>query len=427
MKRALLLLLLLVLMLALAVWFARDGSRVPAGGAPSVVGEFVVADATPAGLDATGDETMGKREGLAPGGAVPATREPTLAIRVVFARTDEPVDGGSGELLYTHPLGTFTSGQVPTQMRSLHLDAHGRCVVSLPAGAHLLSLRIEPLSTIVGARGGFLRRRLELDQDLGSAGGELRIEVESAPELAGRVLDAVTLAPVAGARISLTGREQFLPPAETELDGWFSLGPFGPLPAGIVLAIEHPDYPAASRIVDLHEAAAVEIRLARGFRVSGRIVDGKGTPVGQGRLELHLVRLHGQGDTRALRTKVDTLSDASGEFRFPPVWPPAERRSSSRPSCAPPRPTPGSNSSSDCSKRTWLGSSWWSRARSASACAPSGPTARSRPRARFRSMAMESCCRPWRRPATGVAAWSSSRSVARSRWEPTPPAATTDS
>ncbi len=311
MKRVLIVsLVVLELALVALVWWASTHSSKPTlePGAPSGAEtpapvapvQALDLEAEPAPADARREE----RPALpvaAP--AAPAGSEQRIsAVRglVVFADDGKPVGGGEAYLTCTPATPTgfvpFPSA-VPRDhsvrtKRQVPLAADGSFAFELAPGSQLHFLDVcaadEALDgppTPGNAARRFARKRVGLEERLGSSPREVRIEVQRGIELAGSVVDAGTGRGIPGASVRVRSNAheplQFL----TDPDGSFHLAGYERAELGrpCVLEFAHPDCIPAERTLQEEElapgAAPLRIVLQRGLSVRGTLVDGAGRPL----------------------------------------------------------------------------------------------------------------------------------------------------
>ncbi len=276
---------------------APSGAETPAPVAPV---QALDLEAEPAPADARREE----RPALpvaAP--AAPAVSEQRIgAVRglVVFADDGKPVGGGEAYLTCTPATPTgfvpFPSA-VPRDhsvrtKRQVPLAADGSFAFELAPGSQLHFLDVcaadEALDgppTPGNAARRFARKRVGLEERLGSSPREVRIEVQRGIELAGSVVDAGTGRGIPGASVRVRSNAheplQFL----TDPDGSFHLAGYERAELGrpCVLEFAHPDCIPAERTLQEEElapgAAPLRIVLQRGLSVRGTLVDGAGRPL----------------------------------------------------------------------------------------------------------------------------------------------------
>lgn len=129
----------------------------------------------------------------------------------------------------------------------------------------------------------------------GRAAADLVLTI--AGDLSGRVLDAATDTPIAGAEIAVSGAVSGAP-ILTDAEGQFAVGS---LPAGdVALTVTAEGYLPLAQVVTIGGKAGVDLRLDRPWAVEGRVLDGVGPGAG-----LEVALYHAAGASAATTTSAD--------------------------------------------------------------------------------------------------------------------------
>lgn len=145
---------------------------------------------------------------------------------------------------------------------------------------------------------------------------ELRIVLEPAGGLAVRVVDARDGSPVEHARVHALAASPSAPAlahARTDRDGRATLTPLAATTRKLALRIEHPAWP--TQVVDVDATrGAVDVELARGGSIEGRLRVGGEPPAG--RRLVQLIVQDGAHPAADRYVPYFARSDARGDFRF---------------------------------------------------------------------------------------------------------------
>ncbi len=191
--------------------------------------------------------------------------------------------------------------------------ADGRAVLAdVPAGAAWVRVETEE-----GAEG-------EAGPLAAAPGASVRVVVwvRASVRLSGRVLDAATNLPVAGAEVHVARPGTSRPAGTTGADGRFGPVPAGPAGARVQVAVRAQGYVPRLEPVLLPAGDApfaVEIAVEPGDAWEGTVVDAEGRPVEGARVST-------TDDGIAGREAPAVSTDAQGRFALPPPPPPAPGR-----------------------------------------------------------------------------------------------------
>ncbi len=190
-------------------------------------------------------------------------------------------------------------------------------------GRYALSLLPATVNTWVGhqvivAADGF--RRAERTNLILRNGQEQAVDfqLEKGEPLVGRVVDAISLQPVAGAIVA-EGWEPYHKSAVTKADGTYLLPDIDPSP-NLFFAVRAANYLPHQRQSD--GTGTMDFELDASIALEGRVIDLRDRPVAGARVYLHRVQWapgFDPGNQNSQQTVA--TSDASGVFRFPGVLP----------------------------------------------------------------------------------------------------------
>lgn len=151
----------------------------------------------------------------------------------------------------------------------------------------------------------------------GAAPNLLQLELKRGGRLRGRVVDAVTKGPIAGALVTASDVEDWRKDASTGEDGTYilaGLGGAGPLKPVAVSAIT-PGFARTRRNVTLEEGREGELDFAleRTGSVSGQVVDSEGAPVSGA---LVLAKRTTKQSNNVEQTLGQAVTDGNGRFQL---------------------------------------------------------------------------------------------------------------
>ncbi len=143
-------------------------------------------------------------------------------------------------------------------------------------------------------------------------------ELEKGEALRGKVVDAVSLQPVAGAIVA-EGWEPYHKSVATREDGTYRLPDVDPSP-NLMFAVRAPNYLPHQRQSD--GSGTLDFELDASIALEGRVLDLKDRPVAGARVYLHRIQWAPGFDPGNQNTQQTvTTSDATGVFRFAGVLP----------------------------------------------------------------------------------------------------------